>query len=409
MVVDEVSRRLLVCGSVYQGACQRRELEDIAVSDDLVLLPVAANDETSSTVAFVGPARYMGYPSRVLYVATTNSRLGPYRDMVPAICSPTIAPSISGRRRIHITTGSHLCFGCRYDSYVETTLQCLGPDGRDYNLLQDAHIVRAEPADMLVGVFAASRDHTMHSSGRSAVCVFSLADIEQRFTENIHLCYNGSVPSRDMDYIAGSIQDCPEPGYVKPFFPTCFRHSEVPPACPKSLNPIFKGTVILLAGNYSVCLLTNFVPSDELLSAPKSACGFGIEIPVPSAAAETIHRPHENLVYSQPERNGPNSFIVPDRFTIGLKDNLNGHRSYRRSLTDCLRHLKGGNIFNFCGESLKLNGSLPPHFDPGHHVRESDAVFSGGHHHLPPHSGLHRHQKRTAEKGKSTSLVIYLN
>ncbi|KAF8794646.1 Plexin-B like protein [Argiope bruennichi] len=265
LVVDEVSRRLLVCGSVYQGSCQRRELEDIAVADELVPLPVAANDETSSTVAFVGPARYMGYPSRVLYVATTNSKLGPYRDMVPAICSRhleddqrlfgIIEKSFSEILRVDISSqvrdyylvnyiygfhsGDYVYFAtlqrrshlrsmeeggyisrlaricvsdARYDSYVETTLQCLGPDGRDYNLLQDAHIVRTEPADLLVGVFAASRDHTVHSSGRSAVCVFSLADVEQRFTENIHLCYNGSVSSRDMDYIAGSIQECPEPG-----------------------------------------------------------------------------------------------------------------------------------------------------------------------------------------------------
>ncbi|CAL1269603.1 unnamed protein product [Larinioides sclopetarius] len=265
LVVDEVSRRLLVCGSVYQGACQRRELEDIALAEEQKFLPVAANDETSSTVAFIGPARYMDYPSRVLYVATTNSRLGPYRDTVPAICSRylesgdklfnIIEKSFSEILRVDISSqvrdyylvnyiygfhsGDYVYFAtlqrrshlrsmeeggyisrlaricisdARYDSYVETTLQCLGPDGRDYNLLQDAHIVRAEPADLLVGVFAASRDHTAQTSGRSAVCVFSLADVEQRFTENIHLCYNGSVPSRDMDYIAGSIQDCPEPG-----------------------------------------------------------------------------------------------------------------------------------------------------------------------------------------------------
>ncbi|XP_035219207.1 plexin-B-like isoform X4 [Stegodyphus dumicola] len=265
LVVDEGSRRLLVCGSVYQGACRRRELDDITRAEDLVPLPVAANDETSSTIAFVGPARYMGYPSRVLYVATTNSRLGPYRDMVPAICSRSledgrrlfavIEKSFSAISRVDISSqlrdyylvdyiygfhsGDYVYFAtlqrrshlrsleewgyisrlarvcvsdAGYNSYVETTLQCLGPDGRDYNLLQDAHLVRAEPADLLVGVFAASRDHTARSSGRSAVCVFSLADVEQRFTENIHLCYNGSVPSRDMDYIAGSIQACPEPG-----------------------------------------------------------------------------------------------------------------------------------------------------------------------------------------------------
>lgn len=280
LVVDESSRRLLVCGSVYQGACRRRELDDIARAEDLVPLPVAANDADSSTVAFVGPARYKGYPDRVLYVATTNSRLGPYRDMVPAICSRSleegrrlfsvIERSFSAISRVDISSQlrdyylvdyiygfhsgdfvyfatlqrrSHLrsleewgyisrlarvCVSdAGYDSYVETTLQCLGPDGRDYNLLQDAHLVRAEPSDLLVGVFAASRDHTDRSSGRSAVCVFPLSDVEQRFTENIHLCYNGSVPSRDMDYIAGSIQDCPEPG-VREAILSALLSSQVP-------------------------------------------------------------------------------------------------------------------------------------------------------------------------------------
>lgn len=265
LVVDETSRRLIVCGSVYQGACRRRELDDIARAEDLVQLPVAANDAESSTVAFVGPARYKGYPYRVLYVATTNTRLGPYRELVPAICSRSldegrrlfslIEHSFSAISRVDISSqlrdyylvkyiygfhsGDFIYFAtlqlssylrvlaeygyvsrlarvcvsdAGYDSYVETTLQCLGPDGRDYNILQDAHLVRSEPSDLLVGVFAASADHTDQSSGRSAVCVFSMADVEQRFTENIHLCYNGSVPSRDMDYIAGSIQDCPAPG-----------------------------------------------------------------------------------------------------------------------------------------------------------------------------------------------------
>lgn len=265
LVVDESSRRLLVCGSVYQGACRRRELDDIARAEDLVPLPVAANDADSSTVAFVGPARYKGYQYEVLYVATTNSRLGPYRELVPAICSRSleegrrlfsvIEHSFSAISRVDISSqlrdyylvnyvygfhsGDFIYFATlqlrsflrvqaefgyvsrlarvcvsdsRYDSYVETTLQCLGPDGRDYNLLQDAHLVRGEPTDMLVGVFAASADHTDQSSGRSAVCVFSMAEVEQRFTENIHLCYNGSVASRDMDYIAGSIQKCYEPG-----------------------------------------------------------------------------------------------------------------------------------------------------------------------------------------------------
>lgn len=275
LVIDPESRMLLVCGTVYQGACRRHSLEDISNYGDIVPVPVTANDENSSTFAFVGPSRYLDYHSRVLYVASTNTRLGPYRDMVPAICSryldepklfSVVEKSFSVISRVDISSQlrdyylvnyvygfhsedyvyfatlqrrSHLrqleewgyisrlgrvCVSDpSYASYVEITLQCMGPDGKDYNLLQDAHVVKAgsdlagdlhiDPgADVLVGVFAASKDHTSRSSANSAVCVFALADIEQRFTENIHMCYNGSVPSRDMDYIAGSIQPCPDPG-----------------------------------------------------------------------------------------------------------------------------------------------------------------------------------------------------
>lgn len=275
LVIDQEVRMLLVCGSVHQGACRRHHLEDISNYEDLVPVPVSSNDENSSTFAFIGPARYAGYPSRVLYVATTNSRLGPYRDMVPAICSRSLDParlftvvekSFSSIARVdisfhlrdyylvhyvygfssgdfiyfattqrkshlraleewgYITRLSRVCISdAGYNTYTEVTLQCLGSDGTDYNLLQDANLVRAgadlaadlhiEPgADVLVGVFAVSKDHTYRTSPNSAMCVYAVAEVEQRFTENIHMCYNGSVLTRDMDYIAGGINQCPEPG-----------------------------------------------------------------------------------------------------------------------------------------------------------------------------------------------------
>lgn len=102
------------------------------------------------------------------------------------------------------------------------TISCLGNDGTDYNLLQDGTVVKAgailsrslglrEGEDILVGTFAASKDHTTIPSQKSAVCLFPLSEIERGFNENIHLCYNGSVSSRNMDYIAGSMNECPEP------------------------------------------------------------------------------------------------------------------------------------------------------------------------------------------------------
>lgn len=115
-----------------------------------------------------------------------------------------------------------------FHSYVEITLQCLGSDGLDYNILQDAFIVRVggklaermqiiPNSEVLFGVFVASRDHTTRLSTKSAVCYYPLSRIESKFAENIHLCFNGSVISKNMDYIAGSVNSCPESG-VSPSF-----------------------------------------------------------------------------------------------------------------------------------------------------------------------------------------------
>ncbi|XP_022252680.1 plexin-B-like [Limulus polyphemus] len=288
LVIDSQANKLIVCGSVHQGACRRHELGNIASAEELVPVPVAANDENSSTYAFIGPAQYFGYPSRVLYVATTNSRLGPYRDMVPAITSRSleegngrlfgiIEKSFSTIARVDISShlrdyylvnyiygfhsGGFIYFAtvqrkshlraleewgyvtrltrvcasdAGYNTYTEVTLQCVRKDGVNFNLLQDAVVGPAGSdlaaalhietgADVFIGVFTSSPDHTTLTSPPSALCVYSLAEIEQRFTENIHMCYNGSVVTRNMDYIAGSIVDCPEPGKGGNIFSFCME------------------------------------------------------------------------------------------------------------------------------------------------------------------------------------------
>ncbi|KAG0427984.1 hypothetical protein HPB47_025004 [Ixodes persulcatus] len=277
LLVDSVDQKLLVCGSVRQGACRRHSLADISQKEPLVPTPVAANDENSSTFAMIGPSHYYGHDSRALYVATTNSRLGPYRDMVPAICTRSLNPNAEPfriieqsflatarvdianhikdyylvhyvygfhtedyvyfatvQRKSHLRASEELGYFSRlarvctsdpaYNTYTEVTLQCLGPDGTDYNLLQDAVVFEAgddlsrdlrlglRERRVLAAVFAQSRDHTTRTGRRAALCLYALRDVERRFTENIHMCYNGSVLTRNMDYIAGSVQSCPEPG-----------------------------------------------------------------------------------------------------------------------------------------------------------------------------------------------------
>jgi len=277
LVIDSDSRMLIVCGSTRQGSCRLRALDDISRSGDLVEVPVVANDENLSTVGFVGPARYFGdRPISVLYVAATFTGAGPYRELVPAISSRSlehgpklfniieksfndngkveissnlrdyylvkyITGFVSGdfvyfatvQRKSHlraleewgyVTRLARVCSrDAGFHSYSEMTLKCKNVNGIDYNILQDAIVIKAGSAlahslnivrdsDVLFGVFVKSKDHTMKLSNASAVCVFSLKDIENQFIENIHLCYNGSVLSRNMDYIAGSVNECPETG-----------------------------------------------------------------------------------------------------------------------------------------------------------------------------------------------------
>lgn len=280
LVIDHTSRKLISCGSVHQGSCRQHNLTDIRNVDPLIGVPVAANDENSTTVAFIGPARYNtgGASQSVLYVAASHTRLGPYRDMVPAISSRSLDPSklftileksftdtarvdiqftmrdyylvkyIHGfssnsfiyfatvQKRSHFRTLEELGYVSRlarvcssdagYHTYTEVTLSCVGKDSREYNLLQGASVIKPgtalandlgvdENSEIFIGSFAQSKDHTSVPTGNSAICVYSMDEIERIFTENVHLCYNGSVLTRNMDYIAGSIQDCPQPGVCK--------------------------------------------------------------------------------------------------------------------------------------------------------------------------------------------------
>ncbi|KPM05316.1 plexin B-like protein 1 [Sarcoptes scabiei] len=243
LLVEPYARMLVVCGSVHQGGCTRHRLDDISQHEDLVPLPVAANDENSSTIAFVGPARYFGVQlTPILYVAATDTRLGPYRDMVPSIAGRSLESSrlftiidrgFADSARVDISSNIRDYFLVHYvygfyandyvyfaqvqrKSYLRTMEELAGTDLTESLRLESGSLV-------LIGVFTNSRqDHTNKPGGRSAVCVFPIAQIEQSFTENIHLCYNGSVFSRNMDYIAGSVNQCPEPGVGGFFFSYLF-------------------------------------------------------------------------------------------------------------------------------------------------------------------------------------------
>lgn len=316
LVVDAERRKLIACGSVKQGACRRYSLDNIAETplEDLVPLPVAANDDSASTVAVVAPARYatssqlslatgeqqqqqqQAANHSALYVAASFTKGGQSRDLlVPAIGSRSLDAganllklhenSMFDSSRVDIATnlrdyfvvsyqfgfassayvyfvtqqrrsasrdneelGYHtrLARVCNSDSsfnsYVEVDLVC-GPqqqqqwsgtrDTPSYPLLQAATLIDAadpllasfassgaypplaDDADnskLLVAAFSSARDHTAHAGSSSALCAYPLAAIEAKFADNIVNCFTGKTKSRNMDYVAGSVQDCPGAG-----------------------------------------------------------------------------------------------------------------------------------------------------------------------------------------------------
>lgn len=65
LLIDHSANRLIACGSVRQGSCRRHDLADITRQEPLVEVPVAANDQNSSTVAFIGPSKWVSICDRL--------------------------------------------------------------------------------------------------------------------------------------------------------------------------------------------------------------------------------------------------------------------------------------------------------------------------------------------------------
>ena len=315
LIVDRDARTLLACGSTSQGACTKYRLSNISSEPEFISRNVAANDETASTFAFIGPEHYNPWGrSNVLYVGTTFTSVGEYRHDVPAISSRNLydldfaefsftkqstlhidvkyrdhflvkyvygfnasdfAYFVVVQKRSHLPGEEELGYVTRlartcisdanYDSYTEVTLQCGGgADGRDaYSLVQDAKLAAAGP-DLALSLGLSTGDPvliatfsppkivgTSEPSRQSAVCVYSIADIETRFNENIHMCFNGSLQSRNMEYISGPILDgkCPKAGvsFVVFYFLyltfycllKLFTHNQLLPSTPPLAVPSF--------------------------------------------------------------------------------------------------------------------------------------------------------------------------
>lgn len=274
LIINPVGKTLIACGSIKQGSCDIYNLKDFPKYSKYVELPIAANDEDGSTFAFIGPSRYTNWRrDDVLYVGTTFTNVGDYRHDVPAISSRrldnlnyaefSIQQSILNidvkyrdhfivdyiygfnttdyayfavvQKKSHlieeagyVTRLARICVNDpNYDSYTEITIQCKkkldgGKTAIDYNILRDAKILSAgqylaqklgikRDDYILIATFSPGREITNEPQAKSAICIYSLKDIEEVFTENIHMCFNGTLKDRNLGYISGTINDgkCP--------------------------------------------------------------------------------------------------------------------------------------------------------------------------------------------------------
>lgn len=275
LIVNEAGSTLITCGSVMQGSCYIYQTDKFPNSPTFIDIPLAANDEYASTLAFIGPSKYTTWTKKdVLYVGATFTNVGDYRHEVPAISSRNLDDlhfaeysfqqtilNIDVNHRDHflvdykygfnttdyayfvmvqkksqlaeeygyITRIARVCVSDpNYDTYTEITLQCkkklsanendIDAKEENYNILRDAKVTPAgqrlaqqmgiKRDDLvLIAAFSPSKEITNEPQPKSAVCLYSMKEIDETFSENIHMCFNGTNKDRNMGYISGTIND----------------------------------------------------------------------------------------------------------------------------------------------------------------------------------------------------------
>ncbi|XP_008319214.1 plexin-B1 isoform X2 [Cynoglossus semilaevis] len=235
LLIDPYSMELITCGSVSQGICQKRNLDSI----DRVLFSttrpvdtqyVAANHPNVSTVGLVvrshpdrQPVLFVGrgYTSSHPPISTRNLKQEPifsYEEAAKLAVAGRLSEydhhfvasfayrqhvyflfyrrDLKSQSREYRTYISRVCLDDQsYYSYVEVPLTCRSRTGKNYNLLQAVQlglskvVEDSQASEILVGVFSTRLASSSQPSEDSALCMFNLADVDQRINATRDLCY----------------------------------------------------------------------------------------------------------------------------------------------------------------------------------------------------------------------------
>jgi len=191
LLIDYSTSRLIECGTLFQGLCNVRSLQNITILEKEVQEAVVANEEHASTVAFIAPGPTNPPSSHVMYVGVTYTNNSPDRSKIPAVASRSLqkekmfqiaaSHEVSGTRmfinnyaretypikyvygfsserfsyflsyqpknshqsqsRDYISKLVRICQDdSSYYSYTEIPIECVGKDGTKYNSVQAGYV-----------------------------------------------------------------------------------------------------------------------------------------------------------------------------------------------------------------------------------------------------------------------------
>ncbi|KAF6215982.1 hypothetical protein GE061_000319 [Apolygus lucorum] len=209
LVIDYTTTRLIVCGSLFQGRCSVRNLNNITDVIQTVREAVVANNATASTVAFIAPGPPNPPVTQVMYVGVTYTNNSPYRSEVPTVSSRSLSKDkMFMFAQTAVTTGTRM--------FVNSLAR--ESEGKKYNLVQAGYVGKpgsdlaanlgiTAQDDVLFAVFSESEQPEGEGSSKpsqfSALCVYALKNIRRKFMQNIKTCFQG-VGQRGLDFISPS-------------------------------------------------------------------------------------------------------------------------------------------------------------------------------------------------------------